>query len=184
MIYLKQWRGDEKKSETSYKLGKKDGLEIFYLNGTHTETNWKDGKKEGLETSYNEDGSKSYKTNYKNGKKDGISYSWFESTTGANKVAISVYKNGKEIGEEEVYYADRKSGIKDRCQTEMGEHGYALVKACVDQDLDSLGYIDEHLKTHKSIADRCLKTMEEHGYALVKACIEQDLSAKEMLDKY
>lgn len=181
-----EWRDEnEKESETSYKNGKKDGLEVYYLKGyKHSETNWKNGKKDGLLIYYHEDGSKSSQTNYKNGKKDGISYSWYEYPEGVNKIDVSRYKNGVEVGDSESYYADKMSEIKDRCLTQMEEHGYALVKACVDQDLDALGYVDEHLKSHKAIAERCSKTMKEHGYALIKACIQQDISAKEILDKY
>jgi hypothetical protein len=74
--------------------------------------------------------------------------------------------------------------IKNRCQKQMGEHGAALVKACVDQDIEALNAIGSYMEKHKSVVNRCYSQMGEHGWALVKACADQDIEAEEALKKY
>jgi hypothetical protein len=74
--------------------------------------------------------------------------------------------------------------IKSRCQTQMGEYGAAMVKACVDQDIEAAQALNAYLKNHEAIVSRCLGQMGEYGYAMVKACAEQDIEAENALRKY
>jgi hypothetical protein len=74
--------------------------------------------------------------------------------------------------------------IISRCRTQMGEYGAAMVKACVDQDIEAVTALDSYLNTHKAVVARCNEQMKEHGYAMVKACVEQDIEAENALQKY
>ena len=170
-----------KELERTYVNGLIEGVQIhWFSDGERHETLYKNGIKDGLEVYFDQSNKKVLERLWKKGKLNGLETVWLDDGT----IAKTVYKNGKEIGESKYYYPDITSKIKDRCQHDMGEHGYAMIKACVDQDLDSLSYIAEQLKANSSIAKRCMKTMQENGYILVKACIQQDLSAKEELDRY
>lgn len=74
--------------------------------------------------------------------------------------------------------------IKNRCQTQMGEYGAAMVKSCVDQDIEAAQALNVYLKNHEAIVTRCLGQMGEYGYAMVKACADQDIEAENSLRKY
>ena len=52
----------------------------WYKNGQKkSEQTYKDGKKDGLWTGWYENGQKWYEENYKNGKEDGLSTTWYEN---------------------------------------------------------------------------------------------------------
>ena len=74
--------------------------------------------------------------------------------------------------------------IKNRCQTQMGQYGAAMVKACVDQDIDAAQALNVYLKNHTAIVTRCLSQMGKYGYAMAKACADQDIEAENALQKY
>ena len=60
---------DNGQRETTYKDGKKHGLDFWYEDGQKSsETTYKDGKKHGLSTSWYENGQKSFEKTYKDGK--------------------------------------------------------------------------------------------------------------------
>jgi hypothetical protein len=66
----------------------------------------------------------------------------------------------------------------------MGEYGAAIVKACVDQDIEALKALGTYMEKHEAINRRCLIQMKEHGYAMIKACADQDIEAEDALSKY
>lgn len=218
------WRyyNGEKVTETVYKAGEKNGLQIVWdVNGNKiSETSYKNDTKDGVETGWNGNGRKTVELNWKNGKMNGLQTVWLDNGNEIQylyksdiekrsikppksaidagdfagkvlkkqfvadwEIAEDVLKVGKPEEKDESSNTIIKE-IKERCQTQMNEYGYAMIKSCVDQDIDALGYVADHLKSHKSIALRCLETMNQYGYAMVKSCIQQDVSAKEMLDKY
>lgn len=74
--------------------------------------------------------------------------------------------------------------IKARCKTQMSEYGPAIVKACIDSDLESIPKIQERIETHPKIVDRCMSQMRNMGFNIVQACIEQDVEAQEAIDNY
>lgn len=80
--------------------------------------------------------------------------------------------------------ADVKQEIIARCRSQMGEYGSAMVKACVDQDLNSLVALKKYSKRYDSAITRCISTMKEYGYAMVKACVDQDIEAEKELSNY
>lgn len=80
--------------------------------------------------------------------------------------------------------ADVKDEIIDRCRTQMGEYGAALVKACVDQDIEALAQLNEYPDKYDPIIGRCMSQMSSYGYSLVKACADQDIEAEEALSRY
>ena len=75
------YMGGNKKSETTYKDGKKDGLNnIWYENGRKKyEGTYKDGKQDGLWTLWDKDGKKESETHYKDGELNGLSTYWDEN---------------------------------------------------------------------------------------------------------
>ena len=79
---------------------------------------------------------------------------------------------------------DVKQEIIQRCRSQMGEHGAAIVKACVDQDIKALVALNKYPEKYKSIIGRCLGQMKEYGYAIVKACADQDIKAEKALSNY
>ena len=66
----------QKYTETNYKDGKEDGLDVMWFeNGQKAmEVNWKNGKQDGLLTTWHEDGQKWIKENYKDGEKVSAKY--------------------------------------------------------------------------------------------------------------
>ncbi|UZE84765.1 hypothetical protein [Pseudomonas viciae] len=83
-------------------------------------------------------------------------------------------------------YADTdvKKEIIDRCKLQMGTYGAAMVKACVDQDLDALATINKIPDKYKLTVARCMKQMRTYGFAMVKACADQDIEAEKALSEY
>lgn len=79
---------------------------------------------------------------------------------------------------------DVKKEIIERCKTQMGSYGAAMVKACVDQDIEALAALNNYPEKHKKIVGRCYSQMKEYGYAMVKACADQDIEAENALDQY
>lgn len=79
---------------------------------------------------------------------------------------------------------DIKAEIINRCRQQMGEYGSALVKACVDQDIEAAIALGKYDEQYKSILARCLRDMRSYGFALVKACADQDIQAENALRKY
>jgi antitoxin component YwqK of YwqJK toxin-antitoxin module len=153
--------------EENYKNDKLDGLSVLYSNGTKwLEINYKNDKQDGLKTTYYPNGQKKVEENYKNGKK--ISEKSFDEKESESS------DKAKEVMQE----------IKKRCQKQMGEHGAALVKACVDLDIKALNAIGSYMEKHKSVVTRCYSQMGEHGWALVKACADQDIQAEQALERY
>ncbi|MDO9182211.1 MAG: toxin-antitoxin system YwqK family antitoxin, partial [Bacteriovorax sp.] len=189
------WLDDGNIIETFYKNGKeiekdediakaiKTGKVVQYYpnGGIRIEKNYTNGKLDGIITLWYENGNKKSELNYKNGKEDGLYTYWDEK---GNKVGEINHKDEVIVNNTEHKSSEVMQEIKSRCQAQMGEHGAAIVKACVDQDLEALPVISTYLESHNSIITRCLNTMKEHGYAIVKACAEQDIKAENELRNY
>lgn len=79
---------------------------------------------------------------------------------------------------------DVKQEIIDRCRSQMSEYGAAMVKACVDQDIEALAKLNKYPEKYSSITSRCMSQMREYGFAMVKACADQDIEAEDALDNY
>ena len=70
-------KADNGQTETTYKDGKKHGLEFSHRNGQKSsERTWKNDKKDGLWTSWYDNGQKWFEKTYENGKK--ISEKWWD----------------------------------------------------------------------------------------------------------
>ncbi|MDO9214188.1 MAG: hypothetical protein Q8Q54_08100 [Methylococcales bacterium] len=184
----KYYSNGKKQVESNYKDGKLNGLfTSFYENGRKkVEANHKNGMKNGLATLFDENEQKKSEMNYKDDELNGL-FTLYEN---GQKQAESIYKDGKEI-KESVYENETQKNandsmqkIKNRCQTQTGEYGAAMVKACIDQDLEAVKTINIYFNNHGNIVIRCLEQMEKYGYTMVKACIEQDVAAENALRKY
>lgn len=175
------------KGEMNFKDGQSNGLAtLWYENGQKkSEISFKAGKMNGVLTSWNENGQIIVETNYKDDKKNGLSTFWDKNE---QKIGELNYVDGEENSQKLNYNAQKPNDyieeIKNRCQTQMGEHGAAMVKACVDQDIEAGLALGSYLKNHEAIVTRCITQMGEHGYAMVKACADQDIEAEEALRKY
>jgi len=91
------YENGQKKVETNYKDGKREGLTIgWYKNGQKkAEENYKGGKPDGLVFGWYKNGQKKTEENYKGGKPDGLVFGWYEN--GQMKVEGN-YKGGKPDG--------------------------------------------------------------------------------------
>lgn len=179
-----------KRSEINYKDDKEDGLSKYWFdNGEYQEKNFKDGKLNGLFTSW-ENNIKSLEINYRNGKENGVEKIWDK-----NGILIEQndYKNGKLINHTNLYQSKIKnyeSKIKNeiiiRCKNQMSKHGAAIVKACVDQDIDAYNELKQnsYVDKYKAITTRCIDKMNMYGWSIIKACADQDIKAEAALDKY
>ncbi len=105
-IWREYWPNGDLKLETSYKDGKKDGLEITWYDHpdcVEQEAFYKDGKHDGSVTHYSKRCRKDFFETYKNGVKHGPEVEYYNN--GYLK-AEGVYKNGSLDGYYSVY--DRK----------------------------------------------------------------------------
>ena len=75
------YMGGNKKSETTYKDGKKDGLDTYWHeNGQKFhESTFKNGKQDGLLTMWYDNGQKWEEGTFKDGKQDGLFTEWYEN---------------------------------------------------------------------------------------------------------
>jgi hypothetical protein len=80
--------------------------------------------------------------------------------------------------------AEVKKEIISRCRNQMQQYGAAMVKACVDQDLEAFQDLQSYPKEYQQIIDRCSHTMKQYGYSMVKACADQDIEAEKALSHY
>ena len=80
--------------------------------------------------------------------------------------------------------ADVTQEIIQRCRAQMQQYGSAIVKACVDQDIEALRALNTYPEIHRRIINRCNSQMKEYGYAIVKACADQDIEAERALKRY
>ena len=146
--FEKYYSNGKKSSETKYIDGKKSGLQsVWHENGQKlSETNYIDGEQNGLKTLWLENGHKLEEIIYKNGKKikeisyddDGQKNMETNYIDGKENGLSTIFdKNGKVI--RRVNYEKRNimQEIIARCRTQMGEYGAAMVKACVDRDIEA-----------------------------------------------
>jgi hypothetical protein len=98
------------------------------------------------------------------------------------------FKDLKPVKEEEPVKAKQSVNAIDeakaRCKKSMSQYGAAMVKACVDQDMEVINDLNGFASTHPKIYSRCLRDMRSYGFAMVKACITQDVDAQKALDNY
>ena len=71
--------------------------------------------------------------------------------------------------------------IIDRCRREMASYGSAMVKACVDQDIEAYQALQSYSDEHSAMVDRCKREMGTYGWSMVKACADQDIKAERAL---
>lgn len=80
--------------------------------------------------------------------------------------------------------AGAKEEIISRCRSQMSEYGSAMVKACVDQDIQAANALSKYPSKARPIIARCHEQMIEYGWAMVKACADQDIKAENELANY
>ena len=81
-------------------------------------------------------------------------------------------------------HADVRDEIISRCRSSMGEYGSAMVKACVDQDIEAINALAAYPEKAKPFIARCQKQMNQYGWAMIKACVDQDIDAEKSLGGY
>ena len=70
-----------------------------------------------------------------------------------------------------------RDDIIERCQRQMGSYGPAMVKGCVDMDLEAHTALARYPAMHKSIVERCTRQMRGNGWA------DMDIEAARALDR-
>jgi hypothetical protein len=58
---------------------------------------------------------------------------------------------------------DGMKEIIDRCQSQMGQYGAAMVKACVDQEIQAVEAIVKYDPKYHDIIARCAQQMAQYG---------------------
>ena len=108
-LSTKWYENGQKEIEKNYKNGKLEGVHIeWYRSGQKkSETNFKNNKLDGLAREWDEDGKKEKEANFKNGKLDGLATQWYEN---GQKRFESNLKNGKLNGLTTQWY---KNGQKE-----------------------------------------------------------------------
>ena len=71
--------------------------------------------------------------------------------------------------------------IIDRCRREMASYGSAMVKACVDRDIEAYQALQSYPSEYSEMADRCEREMVTYGWSMVKACADRDIEAERAL---
>ena len=79
--------------------------------------------------------------------------------------------------------ANIQDEIIERCQERMGNHGPAMVKGCVDMDMEAHAALIAYPKRYKAIVDRCMRRMGSHGWAMVRGCADMDIDAAQALER-
>ena len=65
----------------------------------------------------------------------------------------------------------------------MSEYGWAMVKACTDQDIEAADALAAYPEKAQPFITRCHQQMNEYGWAMVNACTDQDIEAEKSLGK-
>lgn len=81
-------------------------------------------------------------------------------------------------------FADVTADVLSRCRKSMGDHGSAMVKACVDRDLAAYDALAKNPTQDRPFVVRCEKQMLDYGWAMIKACADRDIAAASALAKY
>jgi hypothetical protein len=66
-----------------------------------------------------------------------VRFSVATSLGNGQKLEETIYKNGKVIRRVNYEKRNLMQEIIARCRTQMGEYGAAMVKACVDRDIEA-----------------------------------------------
>ncbi len=74
-----------------------------------------------------------------------------------------------------------KTAVIERCKNQMNQYGAAMVKACVDQDLEAFEQLLANYRPHEKIVKFCVKTTKEYGWSMVKACSDQNIEARQSI---
>lgn len=81
-----------------------------------------------------------------------------------------------------------KTAVIERCKDQMNQYDAAMVKACVDQDLEAFEQLLANYRPHEKIVKFCVRTTKEYGWSMVKACSDQNIEARQAIlnnqDKY
>jgi len=99
---------------------------------------FKNGRENGLRTVWDGNGQKIAEEIFKNGNLNGLATYWYDN---GQIVVKKTFKNGKEINTKKYENKPKRSAVMqeiiNRCRTQMGEYGAAMVKACIDQDIEA-----------------------------------------------
>lgn len=74
-----------------------------------------------------------------------------------------------------------KTAVIERCKDQMNQYGAAMVKACVDQDLEAYEQLQVYSSQHEKIVGRCTEATKQFGWSMIKACVDQDIEARQTI---
>ena len=60
-------------------------------------------------------------------------------------------------------------------------YGSAMVKACVDRDIEAYQALQSYPSEYSEMVDRCERDMGTYGWSMVKACADRDIEAERAL---
>ena len=76
-----------------------------------------------------------------------------------------------------------RADVVARCRREMQSHGAAMVKSCVDMDMEAYRALAGYDEKHSGIVQRCKREMASYGWAMVKSCADMDIDAEQALSQ-
>ena len=78
--------------------------------------------------------------------------------------------------------AAERERIVSRCRDEMGAHGSAMVKFCVDEDMAAYRALQRYSAELRPLVKRCEREMGPYGWSMVKFCADEDIDAEHALN--
>ncbi len=73
--------------------------------------------------------------------------------------------------------------VGTRCQARMGGYGVAMVKVCIDRDMEAFVELSKYPEQNKNFIDACYALLSNHGYAIVKSCVDEDIRVAGVVSK-
>ena len=95
-------------------------------------------------------------------------------TSRSNESGISPTESNKE---------KIRADVLVRCRREMSSYGAAMVKSCVDMDMEAYQALSGYDDNHSGVIQRCKREMASYGWAMVKSCADMDIDAERALSQ-
>src|SRR5262245_16717742 len=79
---------------------------------------------------------------------------------------------------------DLSEEVFNRCMSEVGELGNAMVQSCVEQDASAARALTTYPRDARAAIARCTERLKTRGWSMVKLCVDRDIEAAAALAAY
>jgi len=80
--------------------------------------------------------------------------------------------------------ADVHEDAVNRCMSEVGEFGDAMVRTCVEQEVSAAKALASYPRETREAVARCTERLQGRGWSVVKVCVDRDVEADAALAAY